>query len=727
MFNKTKATGLCISLSLMMLITFAPPFTTSANAKEQILDRYSHPLENGVTAPIYNYGDAIKETIYVDSTIDSDRDGKPDRIAADIIRPKESDGDLKVPVIMDASPYYESLGRGNESQLKDPDRDGINDMFPLYYDNYFVPRGYAVVLVDMVGTNNSKGCSPTGGYEEIESVKVVIDWLNGKGKAWNKAGEEIKADWSTGKVGMIGKSYDGTLANGAAAAGIEGIETIVPIGAISSWYDYYRYGGILVNRNGPGGLSNTVTSSLRRAECAPVREDIRIASDDDTGNYNSFWNERDYVKDADKVTASVFVIHGLNDYNVKANNFSNWWEELAENDVPRKLWLTQTGHVDPFDFRRAEWVDTLHEWFDYWLLGIENGIMDEPMVDIERAADEWETYSSWPDVDSESVKVMLSPASEGLPGTLKTSPVIGNFTQSFIDDPRQTEKQMVENEFTVTDNRLQFLSPVLNGDVRLSGVPELDIQAIIDKENTNLTALIVDYGVDQRINHRSSGEGIRTLNTKTCWGESSPTDNPCYKDTEKTTHAAPYEIVTHGWLAAKNRISLETSDFLTPGQSYRFQWNTLPEDYIFKEGHRIGIILVGSNYNRLIADNNRATFKISLGQSQVILPTVGGKKAFDNALGYNGGTSPKSATDMQTIVQYYEDQKEFANASAAKALRMHLTAVGLFEKQMATDKAIKHMQGLKVLLDQQIENKLISKEAYQVLTADMEYLLKKWQ
>src|SRR6185437_3686091 len=148
----------------------------------------------------------------------------------------------------------------------------------LYYDNYFVPRGYAVVLLDMVGTNNSDGCSTTGGYEEIESVKVVIDWLNGKGKAWNKDGEEINADWSTGKVGMIGKSYDGTLANGAAAAGIEGLETIVPIGAISSWYDYYRHNGIIRGANAAGGLANTVTNPNRRALCAPVREDIRIAS-----------------------------------------------------------------------------------------------------------------------------------------------------------------------------------------------------------------------------------------------------------------------------------------------------------------------------------------------------------------------------------------------------------------------------------------------------------------
>ncbi len=56
---------------------------------------------------------------------------------------------------------------------------------------------------------------------------------------------------------------------------------------------------------------------------------------------------------------------------------------------------------------------------------------------------------------------------------------------------------------------------------------------------------------------------------------------------------------------------------------------------------------------------------------------------------------------MLTIVKYYEDQKEFSNASAAKALQMHLTAVSLFEKQNASEKVIKHLQGFKVLLDHQ--------------------------
>ena len=59
---------------------------------------------------------------------------------------------------MDASPYYSTLGRGNEAELKsDTDGDGLLDRWPLFYDNYFVPRGYAVVLLDMVGTSNSTG------------------------------------------------------------------------------------------------------------------------------------------------------------------------------------------------------------------------------------------------------------------------------------------------------------------------------------------------------------------------------------------------------------------------------------------------------------------------------------------------------------------------------------------------------------------------------------------
>ncbi|USK39672.1 Xaa-Pro dipeptidyl-peptidase [Cytobacillus firmus] len=613
-----------ISMTLSSL-AYTP---SNAVAKEEPVQ--AAQIEDVKSQPIYSYEEAIRETVYVESTLDSDENGKADRIAVDIIRPKETEEGLKVPVIMDASPYYESLGRGNESEVKDRDKDGVNEKFPLFYDNYFVPRGYAVALPEMVGTNNSDGCPTTGGYEEIESIRVVIDWMNGRAKAWDQDNNEVKAEWTTGNVGMIGKSYDGTLANGVAATGVEGLKTIVPIGAISSWYNYYRYEGLTYYNNGPGGLASRVASSSRKEACKPVFDRLNSEADDPSGDYNEFWDERNYVKDVKNVKASVFAVHGLNDYNVKMNHLADWWTALAKEDVPRKLWLTQTGHVDPFDFRRAEWVDTLHRWFDYWLMDMENGIMDEPAVDIERGADNWETQASWPDQNAADVKIRLAPGeNDQTNGTLTTGPVKGNFKQSFTDNPTQTEQQMVTNETAVKSDRLAFLSPQLKEDVRLSGIPEISLRAKVDKEDSNLTVLIVDYGTDTRINHEGPGEGVRTLDTETCWGESSSTDDACYKETEKTTHTAPYEVVTRGWFDPQNWKTIEQDDPLKEGKNYKFEWGVLPEDYVFKEGHRIGIIIAGSDRRRAIPSTTGATFEVKMGQSYISLPVVGGRKAVE--------------------------------------------------------------------------------------------------
>src|SRR5690625_471159 len=140
-----------------MIFTITAPYAANAENIENTVASQGHQIVDGVTEPIYSYEDAIKETIYIASETDSDRDGEMDLIAADIMRPQETEGDLQGPVIMDASPYYESMGRGNESEIKDPDGDGINYYYPLYYDNYYVTRGYAVVVQDMTGTNNYSG------------------------------------------------------------------------------------------------------------------------------------------------------------------------------------------------------------------------------------------------------------------------------------------------------------------------------------------------------------------------------------------------------------------------------------------------------------------------------------------------------------------------------------------------------------------------------------------
>ena len=169
---------------------------------------------------------------------------------------------------------------------------------------------------------------------------------------------------------MIGRSYNGTLPNAVAATGVEGLTTIVPIAAISSWYDYSRMGGIIGGTlHYPSWLANYVTDAPRQPICAPIRADMDLIDGDADGNMNAFWDERNYRPNADKVKASVFATHCLQDDNVDPDQTTEWWYQLAKHNVPRKLWLCREGHIDPFMTNRAEWMRQLHAWFDHWLLG----------------------------------------------------------------------------------------------------------------------------------------------------------------------------------------------------------------------------------------------------------------------------------------------------------------------------------------------------------------------
>ena len=68
-------------------------------------------IENGRTQPVFSYADAVREHVYVESSVDSDADGRLDRVRVDIIRPKESGPGLRVPVVIDESPYYDNSER----------------------------------------------------------------------------------------------------------------------------------------------------------------------------------------------------------------------------------------------------------------------------------------------------------------------------------------------------------------------------------------------------------------------------------------------------------------------------------------------------------------------------------------------------------------------------------------------------------------------------------------
>jgi X-Pro dipeptidyl-peptidase len=250
--------------------------------------------------------------------------------------------------------------------------------------------------------------------------------------------------------------------------------------------------------------------------------------------------------------------------------------------------------------------------------------MDEPMVDIERKADRWKTYGRWPSGGAQAVELWLGPAGNGAPGTLSRRKAPADTIQSFTDQPDQSEASMVSSPSEEQPNRLLFVTPKLTRKVRLSGIPRVDISATVDSVDTNFTALLVDYGSAVRVDHESASEGIRTTQKESCYGGSTDTDNGCYFITEKATHRSDVEIVSRGWLDARHRDDLRAGSPLEPGTPYRFKWEIFGEDYVFKSGHRIGIVIAGSDADWTVPDPEQATVDVDLHASRVYLPLVGG-------------------------------------------------------------------------------------------------------
>ncbi|MEU1596394.1 Xaa-Pro dipeptidyl-peptidase [Streptomyces sp. NPDC005708] len=590
--------------------------------------------------PVYSYENAVRESVWVDTGLDGDGDGRNDRVAVDIVRPREPAAQgRKIPVIMDASPYYSCCGRGNENQLKTYDAAGHVVQMPLFYDNYFVPRGYAFVGVDLAGTNRSDGCVDVGGRSDIQSAKAVIDWLNGRAKGYTTrtGSTRAKATWTNGNTGMIGKSWDGTIANGVAATGVKGLKTIVPISAISSWYDYYFAKGAPLYDSGPDWLSDYVDSPAARAKCAAVQHKL-VDGAPRTGDWTPLWTERDYVKDASKVRASVFLVHGMQDLNVRTKHFGQWWNALAKNGVHRKIWLSQTGHVDPFDYRRGAWVDTLHRWFDHELLGYDNGIDREPMADIERHPDQWATSALWPPRGTATTTLRPGQGSQAGVGALGLHS--GTGTETFTDDPRLSETDWAAHIDESTPGKAGFVTRPLSRDLRVSGSSTVTVTVTPTTSTAHLSAVLVDLGPDTIRDYADSGEGITTLTGRTCWGASTAGDSACFKATEAKKADVGFTVFSRGWADLGNYASDRKGVPLTPGRAYRITLDLAATDHVVPKGHRLALIVAGTDKDLIDPPSTTPTLTVDLARTSARVPLLGGAAAFARAVSGSSSAVP---------------------------------------------------------------------------------------
>src|SRR5919199_4199061 len=150
---------------------------------------------------------------------------------ADVFRPANLADDAKTPVILSIGPYFNHSGQTGvlgpvEDVPYDPVSGGPSDRFYDYIEGAKVlQHGYTWVQVDLRGFGGSSGCLDWAGPGEQADVKAAVEWA-------------ARQPWSTGKVGMYGKSYDGVTGLVGIAQQPQGLAAVVSQEPV---YDLYRY------------------------------------------------------------------------------------------------------------------------------------------------------------------------------------------------------------------------------------------------------------------------------------------------------------------------------------------------------------------------------------------------------------------------------------------------------------------------------------------------------
>ncbi len=572
-------------------------------------------FENGEAQVVEAFSDPskwIQHDLWVETTFDSDGDGKLDRMHVDVTRPEQTETEgLKLPVIYESSPYYagtagldksifwdvqHELGElGKPRKHPSVTRVGERPIISNSHVRTWVPRGFIVVHSSSPGTGLSDGAPTVGGDNESLAPKAVIDWLCGRAKGYTErdGNEEVKAYWSTGKVAMTGTSYNGTIPLAAATTGVEGLEAIIPIAPNTSYYHYYRSNGLV---RSPGGYLGEDIDVLydfihsgdesKRARNNKIVRDTEMKNGQDriTGDYNDFWAGRDYLNDMKPMKAALLMAHGFNDWNVMPEHSYRIYKKAKEMGLPVQIYYHQNGHGGPPP------LSMMNRWFTRYLYGIENGVENDPKAWIVRENDKKDNptpYADYPNPDAKDIKLYLS---AGAPAKGKLTPVKPKKqgTETLVDNYSFSGASLAKAE--TTEHRLLYVTEPLSKDVHISGVPKIKIKLASSKPAANLSVWLVSL------------PWTDALNTKI-------TDN----------------IITRGWADPQNHSSLTESEPLVPNKFYEMEFELMPDDQIIPKGQQIGLMIFSSDKEFTLWPEPGTKLTVDLDGTELTLPVVGGK------------------------------------------------------------------------------------------------------
>lgn len=435
-------------------------------------------FENGLAQPVFKFTDGktgenydpatssiVRYCVYVESDYDMDGDGKRDLVKAFIQVPRSAvEGNYKAATLYEARPYCAGVQADGYDHMKEveskeyrkidfadldkevparipegmisamdlalkadpadwyyPDKGNNNSMVYENLDNfnYYLVRGFAVVVSAGFGALGSDGFNYVGSEYERDAFKFVVEWLHGDRVAYaDREGKiQTKADWSNGNVAMTGRSYAGTMPFAVATTGVEGLKTIVPVAGIADWYTQQNMQG--AQRYWPKEMLNSflayfcssryndeTLSEKQLDDIAAFHHELSLQQLKCGFDYDpEFWGAGNYRLHADQIKCSALIVHGFNDENVSTKQFEMMHTAFEQAGQTVKLILHQGPHITPTMANKNYGIridgkfydDIVNEWISHYLYGVENGAEKMPEVLAQTNYDQkkWEVESAW--------------------------------------------------------------------------------------------------------------------------------------------------------------------------------------------------------------------------------------------------------------------------------------------------------------------------------------------
>ena len=605
---------------------------------------------NGKSLATFTSHDAIREVVYVESRVDTDKDGLPDLVKVSIIRPRYEG---KIPAVMTASPYHQGTNdkasdkalynMNVDLEVKEPhtiqvevpqlelvDPVGsaelvdeaeetlthINSSYTL--NDYLLPRGYANLYVSGVGTKDSQGLMTNGNYQQIEAYKNVIDWLNGRCRAFtdHTRKRQVKAVWSNGKVATTGISYLGTMSNGLATTGVDGLEVIIAEAGISSWYNYYRENGLVTS---PGGYPGEDFDSLaeltysrnllggdylhhnaaHQADLDRVKKELDRAS----GDYNQFWHDRNYLLHADRVQAEVVFTHGSQDWNVKPLHVFNMFQALPAS-IKKHLFYHNGAHVYLNNWQSIDFRESMNALLSKKLLGYDSSYELPTVIWQDNTGEQsWTSLDDFGNQTSQRT-FSLGDGEKVIQNRYETKDYerYGKAYPTFLMDLYQDKAQQVTIDLPIEE------------DLHLNGKARLHLRLHSSTNKGLLSAQLLELGSKKYLQPYPAVLSVRTLDN----GRYHMLDNL----TELPFKEAGQRVISKGYLNLQNRHDLLEVEPVTPGEWMEFDFDLQPTIYKLEKGTTLRLVLYTTDFEITVRDQTDYQLTIDLAQSSLHLPEM---------------------------------------------------------------------------------------------------------